>query len=546
LAWQEAHVVADDVRIAIEPEGRARFEHVTQVTVVRGPYRGFDLAPVDPTSIVEPQVICRSDASADLAASATLEGETIHVRLGDPKVVHKGKLTCATRYTLDAARRELLVVEGGLARFVWTAPRSAEGFDTARVTVSLPSAPTEPAAVNPETGELDRTIVSSLGRLQQRDELQMTRPHIPRGGRGRWAVRFDARAVTVAAKPPVTSVSVGAVASDRAYYWWIATLLAAALGAVVVLKDRAVRQAGGGQPIPLIRVPAALRATTSTAIVMLTAWVAIRDWVPLATALLALAVPTMLYRVSPLAVCPRSPGQWFILKPADAFGHVDNARLRRDMFDCRGIRGVLSLFAVLLVAAVMGTVSYRAPLPGLLLLGVGVPLTATAAFLSGGASQHAPAVKRAIDALAPLYRELSASKDMRVVPWARMPTSSNGQECEPDEMRVLLLPQPLLPGLRGLEVAVAFNVSLTAVRPSLELLVRTVDGSRSHAAARSLFADLRPQPGRKPDERVWSIRLPPRTREATERVVAIASVLRDVGAPQRVVPTEAEPLRKSA
>lgn len=544
LAWQEVHVVADDVRITLEPEGRARFEHTTQVAVVRGPYSGFDLSPVDATLIAEPQATCRTDGGVDHGASATLEGETLHVRLDDPKAVRKGKLTCTTRYSLDAAARDLLVVERGLARFVWSAPRSPEGFDTARVTISLPSAPTEPAAVNAETGELDRTIVTSLGRLQQRDELQMTRPHIPRGGRGRWAVRFDARAVTVMPRPAATPVAVsGPVANDQARYGWMAVLLAAALSAIVVLKDRAVRRAGEGHPIALIRMPAALRAAATTALVMLAAWAALREWVALATALLALVVPAMLYRAPRFAVHPRSPGQWFMLKPADAFSQSSSSR---DMFDCRGRRGAFALGTVFLVAAALATLSYHVLLPGLFLLGVGVPLVSAVAFISGGMGQRAPSIKRGIDALTPVYCALSGSKELRVVPWARMPVSSNGQACEPDEMRLLLLPQPLLPGLRGMEVAVAFTVSLTAVRPHLELLVRTVEGSTAHAAARSLFGDLRPQPGRKPDERVWSITLPKQTVEATKRVQAIASVLREARAPQQGAPIEAEPLRKSA
>jgi hypothetical protein len=537
--------VADDVRVVIEPEGLARFEHSTQFAVVRGPYHGFELAPVDPALTVQPQVVCRSDSGAEHAATATLEGEALQIRLDDPKAVRKGKLTCTTRYTLEAARRELLVVEGGLARFVWTAPRSPEGFDTARVTISLPSAPTEPAAVNPETGELDRAIVSSLGRLQQRDELQMTRPHIARGGRGRWAVRFDARAVVVAPKLPPTPVSVGAPpAEGRAYYWCIAALLAAALGAIVVLKDRAVRKAGVGHPIALIRLPTALRAAAAMVLVALAALAAIADWVPLAAALLALGVPTMLYRAQPVAVRPRAPGQWFILKPADAFPAA--SRRGRPVFDCRGIRGALALSTVGLAAAAAAAVSYRAPLPALLLLGVGVPLISTAVFFTGGAGQQAPSVKRAVDALAPLYRALAASKEMRVAPWARMPIASDGQECEPDEMRLLVLPQPLLPGLRAIEVAVAYTVSVGAVRTHLELLVRTVEGSKAHAAARVLFADLRQHPGRKPDERVWCVALPQRTLAATMRALAVAQVLREPVLPLPMVPAEAEPLRKSA
>ena len=543
LAWQEAHVVADDVRIRVEADGHARFEHATQVAVTRGPYRGFDLAPVDATSVVEPGVVCRGDNGVDYVASATLEALVLHVRLAEPKAIHKGKLTCTTRYGVDAASLDLLVVEGGIARFVWTAPRSPEGFDTAKVTVSLPAAPTEPAAVNPETGELDRAIVTSLGRLQERDELQMTRPHIPRGGTARWAVRFDARAVTVAAKAVATPVAIGASTKDRRGFWWVALLLALALGGIVTLKDRTVRHLGGGHPVPWVRGPLALRAGLSMALVLVAAWAAATDWVAIAAAILIATVPAVLYRTPIARPAPRAPGHWFFLKPADAFRTVTQPR---NAFDPRGIRGALSLAVIVLIAGMLAFVSYQRGLPSLFLLSVGVPLVSLFAFVSGDTRQSSPSVTRAAAFLAPIFRKLAPTKDLRVVPWGRMPRSIDGQEHERDEVRLLLIPQPLIPGLRGLELAVAFTVNMTATRPHLDLLVRTVEGSKAHATARALFEGQRPLPGRKPDERVWSVALPQQEASAVKRVMIVASAFRE-DLPAKVTDANGvEPLRESA
>ncbi len=544
LAWQEAHVVADDVRIRVEAEGRARFEHATQVNVTRGPYRGFDLAPIDATSIVEPQVACRGDNGIDFAATATLEASAIHVRLDEPKAIRRGKLTCTTRYGVDAASRELLVVEGGIARFVWTAPRSPEGFDTAKVTISLPAAPTEPAAVNAETGELDRAVVTSLGRLQERDELQMTRPHIARGGTARWAVRFDARAVTVAPKPVAPPVVAGPPVKERRALWWVAALLAAAFGGLVMLKDRVVRSLGEGHPVPMVRAPLALRASLSALLVMLAACAAVSDWVVLAVGLLATTVPALLYRTPMVRPLPRAPGHWFILKAADAFAPLTP---RRTLFDVRGIRGALLLLAMVLNATALAVASVQIELPSMFLLGVGVPLVSLFAFVSGGVRQSSPSLAQQRAFLAPVSRKLS-SHDLRVVPWGRMPLAVDGQEHELDELRLLLLPQPLVPGLRGLELAVAFTVTLAATRPYLELLVRTVEGSKAHATARTLFEGQRPLPGRKPDERVWSVPLPLPEAEAVQQVLKMATAFRE-DRPVKVSvqePLEAAPLRASA
>jgi hypothetical protein len=149
-----------------------------------------------------------------------------------------------------------------------------------------------------------------------------------------------------------------------------------------------------------------------------------------------------------------------------------------------------------------------------------VPLLVT-----GCTSQLPPGVDRAARWLAPLHRTLTRDRSLRCVVWGRVLTGAGGR---PDEVRLLAMPRAVMPGLVGVEAALAWCRTPTCWVGSPEILVRFLDGSAAAARIAARVPGARTLPGRRPEERV--IALSPRfaTRaSARDMVIAMCAMFVD-------------------
>jgi len=224
---------------------------------------------------------------------------------------------------------------------------------------------------------------------------------------------------------------------------------------------------------------------------------------------------------------PRGPGRWLALRPCDAFAPPP---YERDWFDIGTSCGRLAAAVACTVGLAGVRVLHRLH-PDLgwvaaIDLAALVPIAFT-----GCASQLRPdRARAAAPVLEGVYRALASVPGLRVVPWARVIGGGTI-----DELRLLLAPRAPLPGLLGVELAVAFCATPTGWAPYPEVLVRVLEATSASAQLARCAPAARSSPGRRPDERV--IRLFPRaaTRAGT---VALARELsaaltdrRSAGAP---------------
>ena len=127
----------------------------------------------------------------------------------------------------------------------------------------------------------------------------------------------------------------------------------------------------------------------------------------------------------------------------------------------------------------------------------------------------------------PIARSLEACEDVRVAPYARN-----------DELRLLVVPRLAMPGVVGIEVAVAWERAGGATLPTYEALVRVQDGSFAAAKMAAYAEGQRCLPGRKPEERVYRFEpAGPSNEAAVALVVDLADALRDR---RMIVATRAE------
>jgi hypothetical protein len=203
---------------------------------------------------------------------------------------------------------------------------------------------------------------------------------------------------------------------------------------------------------------------------------------------------------APLAArAPRGPGQWLALDPREAFA----APRARELLD--GTTGAgIAVFAGLVLATSLLGFALRGVDPAWPWL---APLDAAAlvsVFFTGVLSQLPPDRAHApIRRLSWLHRALRRDAELRVAPWARLPTGATA----PDELRLLVLPRTAMPGVVGIEVGVAWVPTPAGYVPETEVLVRVRDDSAAAARMVALAPRRRSVPGRRPDERV--VRLVP-------------------------------------
>jgi hypothetical protein len=522
-AWVEAHASSDDVRIKIDPDGVAHVEHSIGWRVIRGPLKGFELSPIEKKAVPEADVLVTTEDGRELAAQAqwSEDKKSLHVDTSEPKAFMRGKFLFRVRYTVDLVAAQELVRDGAMWRLAWTAPTASEGFDGSKLVLELPPAATEPRAVHPETGADDESVLGTLRRAPDRDELELVRPHVARGQAVLWSVRIDPRAfpqvqtpkMRPAFEPPppppdrIREIAVGA----------IVIAVALLFGTLVRHKERAFAAlCDGAAPRGPVPLPPLWRAVLAATLLGAGVVLQILGHTTEGGALVALAMIGAALR-PPLSRLPaRGPGKWLALLPEDAFAKVRSPTRQSHWLDIGSRAGKVTFALLALVIGGLAAASRLVAAHGPALIALDA-LVLVPIFFTGRASQLTPDGARAPARwLKRLFVRLRARmKGSRVVPWARVPQGATAA----DELRILAVPRTAMPGLHGVEVGLSWVRTPTGFAPAPEVLVRAHEGSPAASRMAVIAPFARPVPGRREGERVY--RLVPRiaTKGGTSELV---------------------------
>lgn len=546
----EAHFGGDEVRIAVDEAGLARIEHAISYRVTGAPPKGFELAGVEADARLDPLAPVTIDGDSANAAHVERKGETgVRIALdGAPRrVTGHAVFVVHLTYSVDLVQTHALALDGAMWKMTWTAPVAPEGYDAAKVIFDLPAAPTEPRILAADGSVGDDGRIVTLRRTPQRDELEISRPHVARGEAAPWMARVDPRAfpqvVAPSLRPAPPAPDPGRGRGSSA--WIGAIALGALFGALVRIKGarfaRACSKAGtsaraafGWRP-PLVRAWLA-GAAFAAGIACETSGFTLWGGLAIAFAMFAATLRTPRSSRS-----PRGPGQWLPISPSEAFGRERD----RDVLDVATWAGKGTLLAALGASVALGFVLrpidpawlWLSPLDALALL----PL-----FLTGSRAQLPPdRVRSPRRRLSALHRVLKRDTALRVSPWARLPLGA----AAPDELRLLVLPRAAMPGVVGIEVGVAWIETPAGYAPETEVLVRVREETAAAARLVALGPHRRPVHGRRTDERVVRLvpALPSRA-GAVALVRRLAQELRDrrkslpgvewSGAERRLPPTQ--------
>lgn len=511
----EARTTADDVRIRVDAAGAALVEHRLGYRVVAGTVRSFDMTGLERGAAPQGDVVVQSEDGVAFPAHGQMtEPGVLRVVVDDPRGLRRGGYVITVPYRVDLVAEGEVKREGALFRFSWTAPPSRDGFDGARVVWQLPPAPTEPRAVGevrtggsagPGSASGEGSVLATLRRSVDRDELELVRPHVARGEAALWTVRADPKAfpsiTDPTLRPPVASPPPPPPPARRGL--WAVAIVALVYGAFAWAHGR--RGAG----VPLVPVPLVLRVPLAVALVAGGLALQLRASPTAGAALVAAAMVVVALRGPAAETRPRGPGQWLPFRPDEAFGPAVGDSSHRSPTDLGTWRGRSMLLAVVVAAAALSAVLalvFDDPRRAhLVLLN---SLAFAPFFLTGGASQGPPSIARATPLLRTVFGHLRRLPEARVTPWARVPTGSH----DPDEVRLFALPRSPLTGVVGVEVGVAWARSGRGVAAVPEVLVRVRDGSAAEAKLTEVLRQEgragRPLPGRREGERVHVVEPP--------------------------------------
>jgi hypothetical protein len=528
-AWQEAHETGDDVEIRLDPDGAASIRNILHWHVVRGPLRWIELENVDPSAILDPNVLVRSEDGRSLTAHLVRRKETsVRVEVDDPRSFMRGTFAFDVRWRVDWARSAALARDGMGLRLSWSSPLAATGFDSARATLDLPAAPAAPVAIVADTGAVDDSAIAMLQRGPARDVLELVRPHVARGESVAWTVRIDPRVLPAVVDPRLRqAAAVRAPEPDRVRDVSLVAVVSAfalAYGLLVAHKARAFATAcreRGLRARALVPLPDGMRAALAGLGLAGGAWLQATDRPTIGSALVAAAVLAAALRGPRAPLSVRGPGRWLVLRPMDAFaapsghGHWLDTSSRAGRVTAWIAGGVL--FGV---AVALRRIDAEAPWLVAIDAAALVPL-----LITGRACDLPPDGARSAGPwLASVFRRLRAVESLRVAPWARVVFGRSTF----DELRLLVLPRPAMPGLVGVEVGRAFSLTSAGWAATPEVLVRVLEESAAAVKLAHVLPRARALPGRRPDERV--VRLAPRsgTRASTiALMLGLAEALTD-------------------
>lgn len=509
-AWQEVHQTGDDLHVRVDAGGIAYFEHTIHWHVVRGPLKSFDLAGVEAAAMLEPNVAVLAEDGREIGAHAQRrDDKTVRIVIDEPRSIMRGDFTFDVRYSADLAASRALTRDGPTWRLALSLPVATDGFDAGKTVIDFPAAPDAPAPIVADTGAFDESAVARLRRDRARDTLELVRPHVARGEAVTWTVRVDPRAFPLVADPRLRPRVEPAAPPepDRVRE----TSLAAAIGGLAIAfallvfhKGRAFAAACAGKGATaraLVALPDGVRAIAAGAALAAAAALEVAGESTWGVACAAAASIVAALRGPSARIAARGPGRWLALRPQEAF---DRGSAPSHWLDpgCAAGRATAILAGALVVAAALAARRIDANAPWL------VALDATALapiFLTGRASQLPPhGARDAAPWLERAFRKLRAIDALRTTPYARIVEGGG-----PDELRLLVLPRAALPGLVGVELALAWSSTPVGWAATPEVLVRVLDATPAAAKLTALVRGMRAVPGRRPDERV--VRLVPRS-----------------------------------
>lgn len=493
-AWVEWHHIGDEVHVELDKAGIGHFEHALRYRVQMGPLKTLDLPGIDAAAEIDEAGTCRGDDGTEVPvhvsalpedpnASAQVMGDrgrpkkTLRITVDDPKGLKRGLFTFLVRYRLDAT--SLFARDGALFRFTWTAPPASEGYDTGKVVLRIPSAPSEPKPTD------EGAVLSTLRREASADELTLIRPHVARGEAPSVAVRVDPRAFPQLDRPDLRPRAAVVVKNESRlpllFFTLAAALGGAALFALLRLRARA-------SDAPLIR----LRFRKEIAAVSFAVAIALQCMVDRAVGLVLVLVPMVLslQRTRPImgAQAPkRATGTWLALRDADAFGAPPLVSLSSPM-------GRLLFVIVVLLSAGLAVASSRLH-PDAPILVCGNASVLLVVFLADHGGLYDRALLQAL-------QTLRKASNFRVVPWARLPgeRACEASQSAPrarnwDELRLRVQPKGMVPGALAIEIACASEFAV---------LARVREGSPAERKLRSgtIGAGVTLSSGRTAEERV--------------------------------------------
>jgi hypothetical protein len=498
-ASTDTHETARDVRVVVQSDGSALVDETLHIHLFFSGWKGLDVPNVEADAMPEPDATITSlDGGSFPAHLAAVPPNALHLDALEPKAIKKGDYAIHFRYRTSLVANHEVTRDGALWRVSWTSPPVSEGIDGSRVVFDFPAAPTEPSAVD-ESGAGDASgFLSTLRRASDRDELELVRLHVARGESITWSARIDPKALAEVhdpvLRPPPQPRKVEVDPLARFGGPWRA-VLAVLFGVAfcIVGASRLRRVVGAKSSLKsLIFLHPLFAMFLASVVYGVGVWLELVGSPRAAVAVFAAASIATMLRVATKKQSPRGPGNWKTLSEDALFDPAD----ARAAFDVSTMLGKISLGAVL-AGATMLTFALRSIDPNAWLIVAPMTIPWLSFWFSGAASSE-PDARAAARELRSIFRSLRKS-GARVVPWGRAPIGRH----EVDDLRLLVVPDAALPGLVGIEIAVAWLASAGGFTPRFELFVRARDASAAAGKMSSLSRAIRTVTGRRPEERVY-------------------------------------------
>lgn len=533
--WVEKTVTSDAVTIDVERDGAALVAHEILLGIRGGPLPEFSVSPVDADAEVQEDAtatLARSGAAAGfpIPLTAGVDGARLSLRVQSGKGLHSGTYLVRFRYRSNFANAAKIHPTESGTLVEWSGPSFSDGIDSARVvfrfpeTGTMPRAPSQGSDLANIADDATGVFLSYSRRGTGKDEIELVRPHVAKSEVVTWRALVDERTFDPSSKPVVEPLvpSDPPVAPPKARprtplgpVFLALAALSLVYGAIVALKSRWTTVACERRRAtakPLVRVPVALRAVVAAAGTFAAGACVVQALSPFLAAACLLAAMAVATHLPPRLSPPlRGPGDWVDVG-SGALEARPATKPRGRILDVATPLGFL-VFAVSLAAFVAGAMLAMRHSP---YYGVAVGLASAVlfpVFCTGRATELPPTPAEApVDLIDWLYSELGREGNPVLGVLGRVPRGGT----EPDELRMLVMPEKPVQGLKAIEVGLDVHDGPLGPFCLPFVIVRTTDGSR---AAEALPKGLYVTRGRSVDERVVVLRPKLPTERMVKRLV---------------------------
>jgi hypothetical protein len=526
IAWGDASLRGDEVRLEIDGAAHATITHVVSVHVAAKKFRAFVLDGVDEgaQAPLDEQTVNAMDGPGWPIAVLDTKGESfegfaepakeprkLRVHLGQDGVP-RGDYTITLRYRVDMSAH---VQRDGPSAFVtWSAPSWPEGYDNGRIVFVLPTAPMEPrvSLVDGAGGEprsIEGAALLDVQRQATIDELTLVRPHVPHHDDVQWVLSFDPKAMPEAtANVPTIDRSTPIAPPTRAPVRLdLVVAIAVALGivgaSIVARRDRDAMRLAAFRP--LVPIDVTLRATIFGALVGGSSIACLLGRTTISAAGLVGALIVATLRPPAIDLGPTRMGRWLAM-PASAVPRRPRPP-SAPIDPSTWLGATIFVLALIVLGAACVLVGREHADRSAIIAMHGLALLWP--FATGRASQCAPdLVRDAWMRLRPVSRLLERSMRGRVRIVGHVPRGGTL-----DEVRIRVAPDDLAAraGVMDVEIGCAIVAGVGGASLVPQLLVRTRRGSPGALAFERRIAPARASATFSTSD----------GRDATERVIAI-------------------------